>query len=238
MGGRGAASGLGSAAIAKSIEANAAIGSDPLLSGFIDFGYDINAADDYHKVVNFLQSEWDALPDEQKQAIENYTGSYFTPMNDYIFKERGKVDYASLDPYKQRIAQYVENAEKGLANFGMAEDTVLYRGARMEAVSGMLGIPIDDLDDANKLRGMIGREIVNAPFMSTAIDIPDAWIGVQLKIYTHAGTQGMYVDPISQYPGEREFLVNAGQHFIVRAIKTDPQGVISDLILETVPRRN
>ena len=59
---------------------------------------------------------------------------------------------------------------------------------------------------------------------------------VTYKIYVNRGVSGMYVDPISAYPGEYEFLFNRDTKFKVHQIKTDGNGRIVEMVLEALPR--
>jgi hypothetical protein len=87
------------------------------------------------------------------------------------------------------------------------------------------------LSDKGIQNQLIGRRLTEKAFMSTGTAADSAWSGIKLEVYLPKGTQAMYVDPISNYHGEHEILVQRNSTFEIKEIKTDSKGYIESLVL-------
>ena len=202
-------------------------GSIPNAQGFRSFS-SLEDAHAYHMRANFNQQKWDALPEAQRNAIERYTGPYYSAMNAYL--REGKDT-----PY---IAGLVRDAGSGLAGWQVAEDTMVWRGTNANRTAILLGCTEAQLRDPAFLSSMIGKTVTDPGFMSTAICPAKAeeWSGgVMYTIFARKGANAMYVDPVSSNRGERELLFNRGARFRVHAIRTGADGQAAELFLEALP---
>lgn len=199
-----------------------------------DNSYD---ADKYHTDKNFVQSRWDNdLSENEREGIRTYTSNFYRDMNSALRNDT----YSGLHKIS-KVKKAIDNATSGLRKTLLAEDTLVYRGmGGVDALSDWLGIPKNMLSDKGIQNQLIGRKLTEKAFMSTGTAADSAWSGIKLEVYLPKGTQAMYVDPISNYRGEHEILVQRNSTFEIKEIKTDSQGYIKSLVLvlieQTLPR--
>lgn len=175
-------------------------------TSYIDFGDNTSESEHWHSEHNYSQDKWDALPNAEANAVRRYTGSAFQEMNRAL---RGRI---TADDDVQKL---INNCTKALDKMEVADNCVVYRGMGSErTMRKLLGLPETDkygfdLDftDKNLLSSMKGMRFTEKGFMSTGVNEDASWSGVHLKIYIPKGTKGMYVDPISQFRGEDELLL-------------------------------
>lgn len=190
-----------------------------------DNSYD---ADKYHTDKNFVQSRWDNdLSENEREGIRTYTSNFYRDMNSALRNDT----YSGLHKIS-KVKKAIDNATSGLRKTLLAEDTLVYRGmGGVDALSDWLGIPKNMLSDKGIQNQLIGRKLTEKAFMSTGTAADSAWSGIKLEVYLPKGTQAMYVDPISNYRGEHEILVQRNSTFEIKEIKTDSQGYIKSLVL-------
>lgn len=190
-----------------------------------DNSYD---ADKYHTDKNFVQSRWDNdLSENEREGIRTYTSNFYRDMNSALRNDT----YSGLHKIS-KVKKAIDNATSGLQKTLLAEDTLVYRGmGGVDALSDWLGIPKNMLSDKGIQNQLIGRKLTEKAFMSTGTAADSAWSGIKLEVYLPKGTQAMYVDPISNYRGEHEILVQRNSTFEIKEIKTDSKGYIESLVL-------
>lgn len=222
MGGRGGASHAHTPVVA----ANASFGQ-PFQNAdqFLNFATQAEA-EQWHLAHNFDWQKWNhVLTDAEREGVYNYTDAYFRPMNTSLRN----------DQPDSSVQAYIDSATSGLAAWENAANVVTYRGANYGWTANLLDGSEADLSDARFLASKIGKKVADKGFMSSGTHIDSAWTAdVYYTIYVHEGISGMYVDPISAYSGEKEFLFNRDTTFIVHGIVTDDQGKIKNLVLEAV----
>ena len=131
------------------------------------------------------------------------------------------------------VANYIAGATAGLDKFEAADDVVTFRGANLHWTANLLGGSEAQMSNAAFLKSKIGKTDVDKGFMSSGTHRSSAFGNqVQYTIFVHKGVSGMYVDPISHFMGEHEFLFNRDTYFKVHQIKTDSNGRIVELVLE------
>lgn len=210
---------------------NGQLGNDPRLPGFQAFINTIDA-DAWHMSNSFDWTRWNQLLSyAEREGIEEYTSFLYGTINAALRESEAASDY---------VDRIIQGAKAGLAKWAASQDFIAFRGANLHWTASLLGGTEDQLSDANFLRSRIGKRVTDKGFMSAAVTERAAWTGpnkVLYKIYVHKGTSGMYVEPITQSPGEYEFLFNSGSQFVVHEIKTDASGRILSMTLEAIPTR-
>lgn len=194
-----------------------------------DNGYD---ADKYHKDKNFVQSRWDNdLTENERKGIVTYTSSAYSTMNR---------DLRSDKLAGTRYEKEINAATKGLEKTLLAEDTVVFRGMTggIDDFSIWSGIPKSELSKKSVQDSLVGTKLLEKGFMSTGTNAGSAWSGLKLEVYLPKGSQAMYVDPISQYQGEYEILVQRNSTFEIKEVKTDSKGYIEGLVLMLVEQNH
>ena len=220
MGGRGASQIMQARSFGKHMD----------VTGFYE-PYNIREAEQWHfDKGSFEWQKWNALPAEQRDAIEGYTGIHYTAMNSVLFGKRAPSDM---------VQRLIDNANAGMKNMRATSDFVVWRGEYPEETVRMLGGSPAQVSDAKFLSSTIGKEVVFKGFMSSAITESYAWAhkGVVVKIKVPTETPGFYVDPVSANMGEKEFLFMSGTRLKVHHITRGKNGVISKLELEVIKEK-
>lgn len=218
MGGRGGSSHRGGGGF---------FGRMPMFQNVLSF-LDKWQAMAYHELHNFSLAVWQRLMDAERAGVYDYTGSWYQDMNAAL--RSGSIPNAD-------IASRIDNATRVLDRFKAAQSFWSYRGTSLEGTSKLLGGTIAQMSDASFLKNLIGKEVSDKGFMSTAVHSDGAWTGVKYQIYVPKGAHGMYVDPISANQGEIEFLLQKGTTFKVRRIGTNSSGTLNSVVLEVKKKK-
>ena len=160
------------------------------------------------------------LTGTQKSAVVSYTGSVYEAMNDYL---RTKGIYGAPDRTKQLIRQ----CRAALKKASIPEEVIVRRGSGYNMLKE-LGI---DISEANKDK-LIGGIVQDFGFLSTSPDPSGGFSSsIEYIIKIPKGSQAMYVAPISQFPSERELLVNCGGKFMVDDVEFDSYGDVKRIYM-------
>lgn len=159
---------------------------------FIDYADDVNAFVQFSK-------EWEAIvksmPQEQQDAFRFYTGSNYRPINQHL---RG---IRLLDEsYDKKLLDTIAEIDKDFQN-GLQQNTILKRGIDSEVLEkwGVTGDP----------KKLIGTTITDNGFMSTSTE---RTLGgdITIEIQASKGARGAFINSISQFDNEQEFLLPRG----------------------------
>nr|UVY52215.1 MAG: minor capsid protein 2 [Bacteriophage sp.] len=149
------------------------------------------------------------ITEEEERGVIIYTGSTYQSMNAYL---RG---LKTAEDVGQRIVNYVDWCASALEKANTPRDMIVRRGDNYNMLKD-LGI---DFSKGN-LENIKGSLVESKAFLSTS---PDPRGGfdkdIEYVIKVPKGSQGMYVDSISQNEGEKEFLLNCGGKFIVEDVE-------------------
>lgn len=163
----------------------------------------------FNKSVDKWQSD---ISNSELSAAELYTGSSYANWNDSLRTKDGKGWEVNTD-----------NLDNALSKFELKENIVTYRGLGRGALENMFGSAAPDIKTINDMKGSI---ISDKAFFSTSIDRSVAGSftgpGYILKINVPKGKgRGAYVDPISKYSGEREFLMPRNTNLKITGVYQD-----------------
>lgn len=149
------------------------------------------------------------ITEEEERGVRIYTGSTYQSMNAYL---RG---LKTAEDVGQRIVKYVDWCASALEKANTPRDMIVRRGDNYNMLKD-LGV---DFSKGN-LENIKGSLVESKAFLSTS---PDPRGGfdkdIEYVIKIPKGSQGMYVDSISQHEGEKEFLLNRGGKFIVEDVE-------------------
>lgn len=153
--------------------------------------------------------DWLRKITEEERGVVIYTGSTYQSMNAYL---RG---LKTAEDVGQRIVKYVDWCASALEKASTPRDMIVRRGDNYNMLKD-LGV---DFSKGN-LENIKGSLVESKAFLSTS---PDPRGGfdkdIEYVIKIPKGSQGMYVDSISQLEGEKEFLLNRGGKFIVEDVE-------------------
>lgn len=191
------------------------------------------------------------LPEDEKSALVTYTGGAYSDMNDAL--RRGKVEGSQ---YQKQI-EGCHRAFSSPSNPGVSEAIKVYRHAGSDCIKYMFGegdkpnyelnsrvndiLRAYDGDDKNikKQLDELKKEIVRSTctekgFMSTSWEdshfVHDQ--GIEFQIYISEGYKdGLFVENISNFRSEREFLINSNQTLRVMDVEVGERPRGTQLIL-------
>lgn len=146
-----------------------------------------------------MQMDMGSWTSEQRAGLRTYTGGSYRQINDSLRKGN-----------KPRAGSTAANAQAGMRP--TTQDLLVHRGTSASQF-GMGGNP-------DALFSLAGQTIKEKGFTSTSVGGNAAFGGqVKMVIQVPKGTYGAYVDTISQFPGEREFLLAHGTEFKILRVE-------------------
>lgn len=149
------------------------------------------------------------ITEEEERAVVMYTGSTYKSMNAYLKGLKTAEDVG------QRIIKYVDWCASALEKASTPRDMIVRRGDNYNMLKD-LGI---DFSKGN-LENIKGSMVESKAFLSTSSDPRGGFDkDIEYVVKVPKGSQGMYVDSISQNEGEKEFLLNRGGKFIVEDVE-------------------
>lgn len=150
------------------------------------------------QVVNVLRREslaWiDMLTDEEKRAIRKYTYNSGDKKPNRFFERLNAMLRGDL-PEDNRLREYAEKISEALKKNKLRHDVICYRNMDFN--------PYDDYQ--------LGEVFVADQFISTSVS-KGAALDKEFKMifFVPQGTCGAYIENISKYPNQREFLLDKG----------------------------
>lgn len=155
-----------------------------------------------------------SVTEDEKSAAVYYTSSAYMEINKYL---RGK----NLDEAPENIKNVVANIDKAMAKFNLTENITVFRGGSNQLVGGASTV--------DAIKAMTGAIVRDNGIMSTAVTASGMWdtggkkIGYEIQIPKGKG-RGIFIDPVSHFQGEQEFMVARGTEFKVTGAYTDTHG--------------
>lgn len=162
-------------------------------------------------VVNLLRKEYSAwlllLTDEEKHAIQKYSYNSIDKKSNSFFKRLNAMlrgDYNDTD--KELLEEYAKRISYALKKHPLEHDIVCYRGS-----------------DDNPVEGLkVGTIFSLCQFTSTSVVRTKA-LSKKYKIVILApkGTNGAYIEGLSAFPKQREFLIDKDCYYKLVSVKND-----------------
>jgi hypothetical protein len=144
------------------------------------------------------------LDKKQQNAVTTYTGESYQDINGGL--REGK----KLNATQQRT---VDNLDAALSKNSLSEDTVLYRGMRMTP----------ELET----QLTTGATFTDSAYTSASFDqtMGDSFArGALMRVKAPAGTNGLSVASISNFPPESEFLLPRNTQYRITGVSKDSKG--------------
>lgn len=185
----------------------------------------VSDAHSYHSSNNFSFTDWATLSHAERKGVKSYTGNSYLSMNKLL--RSGSFD-SSID---SELGSLINGCTSALSKSHVAEDCIVHRGIG-SSLPKAIGISAADIQ--LNPEALIGHSFVDRGFTSAGVSASDAWGGCKMHIFVPAGSQGMYVDPISAHPGEHELLLQRGSEYVIRSYKQSDNGFITDIFVDLV----
>ncbi|MER7845705.1 putative T7SS-secreted protein [Kitasatospora sp. NPDC096077] len=146
----------------------------------------------------------EGLPESQKEAVNAYTGDYFTPINGYL-RSGGYISPANMD----RISEI----DAALAGRPIPETVMVSRGTNL----GYIGMSPPQ---------MVGKIFAEDGFTSASLgESPFSYKDAMLHLKVPEGTPGLWVEKVGEYEnGEREILLGRGTNWRVDRVVVRDNG--------------
>lgn len=179
----------------------------------------------------FDNDQWNGLSYHQQDALYTYTTtSGFDAMNSYLRNKKPDIPSNILE---EDAPELVKHATDALNQTALKRDITTFRGCGYKALNGLFGgTNVSDMT-TQQMQKFIGAEVTEKGFMSTSpAGVPLGFKKkVNLVILCPEGTKGMYLAPKSEFPNEKELLLQRNTTFKVRAMQKNPDGIVN-VILE------
>lgn len=153
------------------------------------------------KVVNTLRKESDKwlnkINYEEERSIKKYTQNS-GDADDNKFFDRLNTALRENDTSDKKLMYYSEQISNGIGKFSLEHDIVCYRRIESNYYADL----------------SVGAKIKQKQFISTSVTKKGTLKNeVLLEINVPKGAKGAYVEKISKYPNQREFLIDKGSTF-------------------------
>ncbi len=168
-----------------------------------------------------------SLSPNERDAIVSYTGNGYFDMNKYL--RTGNEVYNKNGNTSKKIKSMTDALEKS----SLKEDIVVHRGIG-GSLPAMLGVDNNTLKNKEFQQSLRGTVITEKGFFSSGGSMKDSWAGTKIHAKVPKGSKGMYVDPISEFQGEHEFILQRNSSFKIIDYVTKGNGTITDIIVELI----
>lgn len=157
---------------------------------------------------------FDSFTDEEAETLDNYTGYQYEDINKYL--STGKADMVSYSNIGD-IKKDIKNLDKIMGKLSLENSINLYR-ATSKAF-------FDSLEEGDSI------QIKNYSSTSTDVKAAKTFLGqgrkensVLLEIEAPKGTKGLYIGDNSNYPDEKEFLLQRNCRATITKREIDKDG--------------
>lgn len=208
-----------------------------------------NPIEDVKKHSHFLI---DVATTEERQAAEYYTASLgYKEYNDALrFPEIWETTKRKIKKRIENLTNFIKKASP------LSQNTIFYRHDKLDVLKYHIGPEVLKMAQEVVVNGitskmpelkrrLMGLEIEDKGFFSTSYrqGIFVKRDGLEIRIYAPKGFRGgLFLEEISKFQGEREYLFAPGQKFEVFDVEvgevydeTKKQGMVKNLILHVVP---
>jgi hypothetical protein len=186
---------------------------------------------DYQKFTGRDYDKWESdltrvesTPQGKREidAAKAYTGDEYTDINNHL---RGTGD---SEPSEQ-VKQHTEDLSALCDRRMLDKDIVTYRRDKGQ------GLPNGGALSDDEFKSLAGSTMTDKGFTSTSVESENLleYGAIEYEIRVPAGSRGAYVEPISNYAEEREFIIGNGTQYKIVDAQADFMG--RKLVLEVIP---
>lgn len=213
-----------------------------------DYGLN-NTIEDVKKHSHFLVHE---ATSEEREAVEYYTGSLgYKEYNEALrFPEIWKTAKRKIKKRIETLTNFIKKASP------LSQNTIFYRHDRLETLEFLYNPEVKEIardvvvngntSKMPELKKLLIRSVIqDKGFLSTSYrqGIFVERDGLEIRIHAPKGFRGgLFLEEISKFPREREYLFAPGQKFRVLDVEVGEvyedmkkQGTVKNLILHVVP---
>ena len=177
-------------------------------SDIIEEGTDFKplSADTVVPVLREDSNEWiDRLSSEEIRAIKKYTKNSGDPKDDKFYARLNSMLRGDI-PEDDTLKYYSDVISGAIAKFELKHDIICYRSVNYNPVEGM---KVGDIYEPKQ-------------FVSSAVTKSGAISGnYNLIIFAKKGSKGAYIELLSKYPNQREFLFDKNLKYRILKIRNN-----------------
>lgn len=172
------------------------------------------------KLLNDKDASFSSMPDDLKMSVRQYTGDYYVDMNRYLRGGR-KRDPLSNEDLVDRVAGYVDDAEKAIRTYGVTTQSIVVN-------RGFGGHHWDSWKEGEtrQLPEFISTSVARVGF--------DGRNKVHIYVPPNKGL-GIYIDGESLHKSEWEYLIPPDSKFKVHHIEENEEKDTREYWLELIP---
>ena len=172
------------------------------------------------KLLRDKDASFSHMPDDLKVSVRQYTGSYYVDMNRYLRGGR-KRDSLSNEDLADRVAGYVDGAEKAIRTYGVTTQSIVVD-------RGFGGHHWDSWKEGET------RQLPE--FISTSVARVGFYGRNKVHIYVPPNKGlGIYIDGESLHKSEWEYLIPPDSKFKVHHIEENEEKDTREYWLELIP---
>lgn len=172
------------------------------------------------KLLRDKDASFSSMPDDLKASVRQYTGGYYVDMNRYLRGDR-KRDSLSNEYLVDRVAGYVDGAEKAIRTYGVTTQPIVVS-------RGFGGHHWDSWKEGEtrQLPEFISTSVARVGF--------DGRNKVHIYVPPNKGL-GIYIDGESLHKSEWEYLIAPDSKFKVHHIEVNEEKDTCEYWLELIP---
>lgn len=172
------------------------------------------------KLLKDKDASFSSMPDDLKASVIQYTGGYYVDMNRYLRGDR-KRDSLSNEDLVDRVAGYVDGAEKAIRTYGVTTQSIVVN-------RGFGGHHWDSWKEGEtrQLPEFISTSVARVGF--------DGRNKVHIYVPPNKGL-GIYIDGESLHKSEWEYLIPPDSKFKVHHIEENEEKDTREYWLELIP---
>ena len=188
----------------------------------------VSKGDAYNKKHLYDNELVHSLSKDEHMAIKEYTGNGYYNMNN-LLRTGNRTAY----DYNGATTKKINHLTSALEKSSTKEDIVVHRGIG-GALPKMLGVDNNTLKSKEFQKNLRGTVITEKGFFSSGGALGDAWAGTKIHAVVPKGSKAMYVEPLSSYKGEHEFILQRNSSFKIMDYVANDNGTITDVIVELI----
>ena len=184
-------------------------------TGVIEFAQTFKAVHE-DQVVNVLRQEYDpwvkGLTEKETHAIRKYTKNSFDDERPKFYERLNAMLRGDI-PEDSDLREYADTISGALKKQPLKNDIICHRRTDINPFEGL------DKGDVKTLPQFISSSVVNSRALKGKYEI---------TIFARKGTRGAYIDAISRFPKQREFLIDKDS--VYRIIQIKDKHIIVEVI--------
>ncbi len=152
--------------------------------------------------IEFLRKEYrlwiEELSPEEVHAIKKYSYNSFDRKPNRFYERLNAMLRGRITDERSKLLKYADIISEAISKHTLSQPIICYRGSSIDMTKGF----------------QVGDTIISSQFISTSLVESKAFAyKYRYTIYIPKGTRGVYIEEISRFPKQREFLIDRNTKF-------------------------